>query len=143
MCNQLSNNNPEGEEKRMLSTLRKNWLLILLLSMLVGALLIASPFFEETQISIEISGDVIGDVSVNTKRVSTISKIVKRELAHGAYTINITIVEIGKNFTIENVPSGEYTIVWQSGVPSSGRYTIKVELIRDGQRDEFTLYVTF
>jgi hypothetical protein len=136
-------NKREGEEKSKMPTLRQNWLVLLLLAMLFTTLVLAFPLFQEMRIRIEISEDVIVDVSVDTQKIPLIAKIIQPSYDVGVYTINVTIVGTGKNFTIENVPSGKYTIVWQSGLPSSGTYTIKVELFRVALRDELTLQVTF
>ena len=143
MCCPSSNDSTEGEKQRKMSKRRQNWLPILLLAMLLTSVILSVPILQETRIHIEISGDIIVNVSVDTQRVPLISKIIQPSYAVGAYTINITILETSEKFSLANVPSGKYTIIWRSGIPSSGDYTINVKLTRVVLRDEYTFHVTF
>jgi hypothetical protein len=115
-----------------------------MLAIFIVALILGLPIYQETQIRIKISGDIIQDVSVSTPRVPLISLILKPSHGFGAYTINVSIVQTGEEFSIQNVPSGEYIVVWKSGIPPAGIYTIKVELFKNALLiDDFTLNISF
>jgi hypothetical protein len=122
-----------------------NWFLPLLVSMLIIALILSLPLIVQTRIHISTSGDSITHVSVNTPSVSLISTIINPPYGVGVYTINVTITETSETFKIENVSSGDFTILWKSiGTPSHGFYTVRVELLRQNTiTDTFTLPITF
>lgn len=122
-----------------------SWFLPLLVAMFITALILSSPLIVQTWIYVSTSGDSITDVFVNTPRVSLISAIIKPSYGVGVYTINVTINETGETFKIENVSSGDFTIVWKNiGLPSHGSYTVRVQLLRANTiTDTFTLPITF
>jgi hypothetical protein len=122
-----------------------SWFLPLLVAMFITALILSSPFIVQTWIYVSTSGDSITDVFVNTPRVSLISAIINPSYGVGVYTINVTINETGETFKIENVSSGDFTIVWKNiGIPSHGNYTVRVQLLRANTiADTFTLPTTF
>lgn len=120
------------------------WFLPLLLTMLVFAAFISLPLFQETRINIEISGNIITNASVDTPRVPLISFLIHPSYGVGIYTINVTIVQTNENFTVQNIPSGQYTIIWQNGIPTHGLYTIDIRLfIGNTLENEYPLDITF
>lgn len=145
MCEKRLNDEVEGKRKRerKMSLLRRNRLLVLMLAIFAVTLFLGVPSVQETRIRIVVTRNIIEDVSVETENVPLIAKIWRPSYDVGAYTINVTIEETGETFSIYNVPSGEYIIIWEEGVPESGLYTIKVRLFTTKLEDEFVLHVSF
>jgi len=145
MCEKRLNDEVEGKRKRerKMSLLRRNRLLVLILAIFAVTMILGVPSVQETRIRIVVTRNTIEDVSVETENVPLIAKILRPSYNTGAYTINVTIEETGEIFSIHNVPSGEYVVVWKEGVPESGLYTIKVRLFTTILEDEFVLRVSF
>lgn len=125
---------------------RSNWLPLLLIAIFVVTIIMIVPVFPVTQIHIQIDTDYIQNVWVETSNRNLISPFFSPSNPLGAYTINVSIVStvgISKNFSIQNVPIGEYTIVWQSGTPANGSYTIKVDLYRIVFKNSFSIHVSY
>lgn len=121
------------EEKKAMPRLRKtNWLPIVLGVMLLITVILIIPISVETQIHVLVSVNQIENVWVETPRTPLISKLFVPSHATGVYTINVTVTETQETFLIQNVPEGEYFVVWVTiGVPSEGIYEIEVRLIKN------------
>jgi len=148
MYSETTSNNIEGNGLEKMPKKKQTlprWFLPLLVAMLVTTLAISLPILQQTRIYIGTSGDNITNAKVDTPRVPLISTILQPSYGAGIYTVNVTILETRENFRIENVSSGDFTIVWESnGVPDRGFYTIRIQLIRDNiVRNTFDLYETF
>lgn len=144
MSNIQENDEPEGKHK--VSTLRRyNAIAIALVALSFVVLILAFPLIEQTHIHVEVIQDEISDVWIETQRVSLISTIISPPTKIGINTINVTIPETDQSFQLENVPDGEYVIVWvTNGKPASGTYRIEVKLIQnDIIVDTFDLDVSF
>jgi hypothetical protein len=139
----------EEKEKEMLRHKAKaNWLLITVAIIFIVTIILIIPIFTETGIHIQIGyADNILTVSVDTPSKPLASHLFPPSYPVGAYTVNITITTnatVVFNVSRSNIPIGEYILVWQSGVPSHGLYTIRVELYSLGiLRDTYTINVSF
>jgi hypothetical protein len=125
-----------------------NWLPIALAVMFVVMIVLIIPVFRETDIHIQIGyADNITNVWVDTPNKPLISRLFQPSYPLGAYVLNITITAVGQtsvNFSRINVPIGEYVLVWQNGVPSSGLYTITVQLYKlQVLKDTYTINISF
>jgi hypothetical protein len=145
------------EEKRSTSLARarrayrrtqNHWFAIALAIIAVVTIALIIPIFQETEIHVQIGyADNVTNVWVNSPSKPLISHLFPPSYSLGAYTLNVTItiaIQIVANFTRINVPIGEYVIVWQSGVPPHGYYTIMVQLYRlNTLKDTYTFSVSF
>jgi hypothetical protein len=108
------------------------WMSIILIAMLAITVILIIPFIKETDIHIQIgNADNIVNVLVETTTKPLISYLFPASYPLGAYRLNVTIVMLGQtvaNFTILNVPIGEYVIAWQNNIPAHGLYTITIQL---------------
>lgn len=136
------NHQPEGKEKVV--TLKTYYAIISAFTAisLITVLLVA-PLKVETRIYIQVERDMINDVWVETIRVPFISSLFPPSHKVGAYTINVSIQPSDDKFTISEVPSGKYSIVW-SDIQSGTFYTITVTLIKQELViDTFVLNIAF
>lgn len=150
MCNKLSNNNLEGEEKKKLSILRRPSLLKPLIIALVLVLILSTiPLLPQTRISVTTDLDTIKNVSVETPNVPLVVTLFPSpSIGKGAYTVKVEVFkdsELIFNSTREDVPSGDFTFVWiNNGRPEAGNYTITAHLLRGTiEVDLYSLEVEF
>ena len=120
--------------------------LAIVLSLSLGVL--AFPFIQQTQVHVVTERDKITNVWIDTPKVNLISKLFPLSPKIGAYTIEVNIKEAGITVwsaKMENVPSGEYMIVWiDGGTPTQGTYTIEVKLSREiGLVDTYSYLIAF
>jgi len=120
------------KEETMSRRHKTNWLPIVLAVMLIVTIILVVPIWEETQIHVLLSVDQIDNVWVERPRTPLISRLFHPPYDVGAYTINITVIETNETFLIQNVPQGEYFVVWVAvGIPSEGMYKIEARLIKN------------
>ena len=116
----------------MSTTTRRNFIVLAFIAFSIVVLILALPLLEQTHIHVEIAQNEIRDVWVETPQVSLISTIISPPKKIGINTINVTITKTGQSFQVEDVPDGEYVIVWvANGVPAKGTYIIEVQLIQN------------
>jgi hypothetical protein len=127
---------------------RRNWFPIALAIIIVLTIVLIIPIFQETDIHIQIGyADNIMNVWVDTPRKPLISDLFPLSYSLGAYVVNVSISVASQeiaNFSRINVPIGEYIIVWRTGVPARGYYTITVQLYKlEILKDTYTISVSF
>jgi hypothetical protein len=131
MSNVQENDETEGKEK-VVTLKTYNIIVLAFTALTVVVLILAFPLIEQTHIHVEVAQGEIIDVWVETPQVSLISTIISPPTEIGANTINVTIPQTEQSFQVENVPDGEYVMVWvTNGKPASGAYTIKVNLLQN------------
>jgi hypothetical protein len=137
----------ELENRKGKQKMRRVWLLIIALIIVVGILTL--PSVPQTRITVVTNLDIIMNVSVDTPRIPLIVWLFpSSSIVSGAYTINVNASLSGLlvfNATLQNVPSGQYIFVWvRYGQPEAGTYLVAVQLMRSGmQVGYYTLNVTF
>lgn len=144
ICKTSKIDKSEGKEKVSSSIKGKNRSM-LLIALAIVVLILSLPLISQTHIQIEVRQNSIADVYVTSPTVSLVSTVISPPEEKGANTVIITVQQTGEEFSINNIPDGEYTIVWVSnGLPQSGTYTITVELIQNNiTLDTFVLTVSF
>lgn len=131
MCYLIETDKTEGKTK-VSTTTRRNFIVLAFIAFSIVVLILALPLLEQTHIHVEIAQNEIRDVWVETPQVSLISTIISPPKKIGINTINVTITKTGQSFQVEDVPDGEYVIVWvANGVPAKGTYIIEVQLIQN------------
>ena len=131
MCYLIETDKTEGKTK-VSTTTRRNFIVLAFIAFSIVVLILALPLLEQTHIHVEIAQNEIRDVWVETPQVSLISTIISPPKKIGINTINVTIPKTGQSFQVEDVPDGEYVIVWvANGVPAKGTYIIEVQLIQN------------
>ena len=106
------------------------------------------PTIQQTRVHVVTERDQITNVWVDTPKVNLISKWFPITIGIGAYTIEVNVKKAGNlvwSAKMENVPSGEYVLVWiDGGTPSQGSYNIEVKLSREiGLVDTYSYAISF
>ena len=124
---------------------RTNWMPIILITMLAITITLIIPVVHETDVHVLIgSAGNIETVWVDTPYKPIISSLFPQSYPLGAYSIYITITGPANATLVKiHVPIGEIVILWQTGVPSTGNYTIKVQLFGGVPNNTYSLNVSF
>jgi hypothetical protein len=125
---------------------RTNWMPIILIAMLAVTIFLIIPFVRETDVHVQIGYvDNIVTVWVDTPYKPLISYLFPQSYPLGAYNIYITITgPVNATLAKIHVPIGEIVLLWQNGVPTTGNYTVEVQLFNlQGLKDTYYLNVSF
>jgi hypothetical protein len=100
----------------------------------------------ETDVHVQIgSADNIATVWIDTPYKPLISYFFPQSYPLGAYTIYVSITgPVNATLVKVHVPIGEIVLFWQNGVPTTGNYSIEVQLFNpQGLKVTYYLNVAF
>ena len=113
--------------------------------MLAVTIILILPVVHETDVHVQIgsAGNIV-TVWVETPYKPVTSYLFPQSYPLGAYTIYVAITG-PENATLVkvHVPIGEIVLLWQTGVPTTGNYTVTVQLFGGVTPNTYSLTVSF